>query len=403
MRIIIAIAIYLLFPIIIVSAFHKWKILQKIGTVILAYAVGIIMSLTGFVTFEPGTADAATFESIQKLIMNISVPLAIPLMLFNCDFKLWTRALPKTILALVGGIIAITVAVISGFFIFRNTGVNDIENVSAMMTGIYTGGTMNFNALGAALGVDPTTITLVLTFQMLITFPLIMFITGGGYRLFRKILPFPDESTSITLNSNMEDHGIENYGMMLNKKVFPKTMLGLLLSIGFLAIGAGLSLLLYNLGVVGDQETGTGKLNELVIILTITTLSIIASFSKKIRELPKTFELGMIFILIFSIAVASQFNPYSIDMSAISLGLFVLYIMLVSVIIHIIFCRFSKISGDLYTVAQVGLFCSPPFIPPVVGAMGNKKVLISGIVIGLIGYAIGTYMGVGIAYLLKLF
>ncbi len=403
MRIIIAIAIYLLFPIIIVSAFHKWKILQKIGTVILAYAVGIIMSLTGFVTFEPGTADAATFESIQKLIMNISVPLAIPLMLFNCDFKLWTRALPKTILALVGGIIAITVAVISGFFIFRNTGVNDIENVSAMMTGIYTGGTMNFNALGAALGVDPTTITLVLTFQMLITFPLIMFITGGGYRLFRKILPFPDESTSITLNSNMEDHGIENYGMMLNKKVFPKTMLGLLLSIGFLAVGAGLSLLLYNLGVVGDQETGTGKLNELVIILTITTLSIIASFSKKIRELPKTFELGMIFILIFSIAVASQFNPYSIDMSAISLGLFVLYIMLVSVIIHIIFCRFSKISGDLYTVAQVGLFCSPPFIPPVVGAMGNKKVLISGIVIGLIGYAIGTYMGVGIAYLLKLF
>lgn len=403
MRIIIAIAIYLLFPIIIVSAFHKWKILQKIGTVILAYAVGIIMSLTGFVTFEPGTADAATFESIQKLIMNISVPLAIPLMLFNCDFKLWTRALPKTILALVGGIVAITVAVISGFFIFRSTGVNDIENVSAMMTGIYTGGTMNFNALGAALGVDPTTITLVLTFQMLITFPLIMFITGGGYRLFRKILPFPDESTSITLNSNMEDHGIENYGKMLNKKVFPKTMLGLLLSIGFLAIGAGLSLLLYNLGVVGDQETGTGKLNELVIILTITTLSIIASFSKKIRELPKTFELGMIFILIFSIAVASQFNPYSIDMSAISLGLFVLYIMLVSVIIHIIFCRFSKINGDLYTVAQVGLFCSPPFIPPVVGAMGNKKVLISGIVIGLIGYAIGTYMGVGIAYLLKLF
>ena len=239
---------------------------------------------------------------------------------------------------------------------------------------------------------------------MLITFPLIMFITGGGYRLFRKILPFPDESTSISkLGSNIEDHGIENYGMMLNKKVFPKTMLGLLLSIGFLAIGTGLSLLLYNLGVVGDQETGTGKLNELVIILTITTLSIIASFSKKIRELPKTFELGMIFILIFSIAVASQFNPYSIDMSAISLGLFVLYIMLVSVIIHIIFCRFSKINGDLYTVAQVGLFCSPPFIPPVVGAMGNKKVLISGIVIGLIGYAIGTYMGVGIAYLLKLF
>ncbi len=405
MRIIIVTAIYLLFPIIIVSAFHRWKIFQKIGTVILAYAVGIIMALTGFVSFEPETAGAETFASIQKVIMNLAVPIAIPLMLFNCDFKLWTRSLPKTVMALIGGIIAIFVAVISGFFIFRNFGVPDIENVSAMMTGIYTGGTMNFNALGTALGVDPTTITLVLTFQMLITFPFIMFITGGGYKFFRKILPFPDENVAVSTSesSKMEEHGIENYGRMLDKGVFPKTMLGLLLSIGFLAIGAGVSILLYNLGLVGDKEAGTGKLSELVIILTITTLSIIASFSKKIRELPKTFELGMIFILVFSIVVASQFNPYNIDMSAIAIGGFVLYIMLVSIVCHIIFCRFAKINGDLYTVAQVGLFCSPPFIPPVVGAMGNKKVLISGIVIGLIGYAVGTYMGVGISYLLLLF
>ncbi len=45
-RLYIILAIYLLFPIIIVSAFHKWKIAQKIGTVILAYAVGIILALT---------------------------------------------------------------------------------------------------------------------------------------------------------------------------------------------------------------------------------------------------------------------------------------------------------------------------------------------------------------------
>ena len=33
--------------------------------------------------------------------------------------------------------------------------------------------------------------------------------------------------------------------------------------------------------------------------------------------------------------------------------------------------------------------------------MKNKKVLISGIVIGLVGYAVGTYLGVAIAFLLK--
>ena len=392
-RVIIITAIYLLFPILIVSAFHKWKPLQKIGTVIMAYTVGIILSLTGMVQFDINSAEAVRFGQVQTWIMNLAVPIAIPLMLFNCDFKLWTKSLPKTFATLIGGLLSVLIAIVSAFFIFRNSGIENFHNVAGMMTGIYTGGTMNFYALGAALEVDPNVIMFVYTFEMLVTFPLILFITGGGYRFFRKILPFKDASFFSNKNgsSEMEQNGIEDYTHMLNRKVFPKTLCGLLLSILFLAVGAALSLLL------------TGKLNELIIILTITTLAIAASFSEKVRKLPKTFELGMIFILVFSIVVASQFNIYNIQTSAATLFYFVLYVMLVSVLLHLLFCRMGKISGDLFTVAHIGLLCSPPFIPPVVGAMGNRKVLISGIVIGLIGYALGTYLGVSIAFLLHFF
>ena len=159
---------------------------------------------------------------------------------------------------------------------------------------------------------------------------------------------------------------------MFAKGVFGKMMLGLLLSIAMLAVSAGLSLLI------------TGKLNELVVILTITTLAIAASFSEKVRNLPKTFELGMFFILIFSVVVASQFNIYSVDTSAMAVMGFIAFVLLVALCIHLILSRIFKVHGDLFTVAQVGLLCSPPFIPPVVGAMGNRKVLISGIVIGLV-------------------
>ena len=392
-RVIIITAIYLLFPILIVSAFHKWKPLQKIGTVIMAYTVGIILSLTGMVQFDINSAEAVRFGQVQTWIMNLAVPIAIPLMLFNCDFKLWTKSLPKTFATLIGGLLSVLIAIVSAFFIFRNSGIENFHNVAGMMTGIYTGGTMNFYALGAALEVDPNVIMFVYTFEMLVTFPLILFITGGGYRFFRKILPFKDASFFSNKNgsSEMEQNGIEDYTHMLNRKVFPKTLCGLLLSILFLAVGAALSLLL------------TGKLNEMIIILTITTLAIAASFSEKVRKLPKTFELGMIFILVFSIVVASQFNIYNIQTSAATLFYFVLYVMLVSVLLHLLFCRMGKISGDLFTVAHIGLLCSPPFIPPVVGAMGNRKVLISGIVIGLIGYALGTYLGVSIAFLLHFF
>ena len=377
-------AIYLLSPIVIMYCFEKWTTFRKLGTVVSAYIIGIVMALAGLVDFSADAEVAASFSKIQSTIMLIAVPLAIPLMLFNCDFKLWTKALPKTLFSLLGGIVGILTALVTGYFIFRNQGIPEFEKVVAIMTGIYTGGTMNFNALGASLGVTPTTMAIVLAFEMVLTTPYIFFIIGGGFKVFRKILPYADDMATKFRQADSEamTKDIEDYKGLIQKKNWPGMMIAFLLSVLFLAIGAGLALLI------------TGKLNELVVILTITTLSIIASFFKKIRELPHTFEMGMVLILLFSVIVASLFDIHSVNMGSIMIGAFVLYVIVVGALIHLLICRISKCSGDLFTVSQVALLCSPPFVPPVIGAMKNKKVLLSGLVIGLIGYAIGNYLGV---------
>ena len=382
------IALYILVPVLIIECFKRWTWMQKIGTVVAAYAVGIIFALTGFVHFEAGTEAALAFGKLQSTIMSVAVPLAIPLMLFNCDFKLWTKALPKTVWSLVGGITAVLVAVVSGYFIFRTPEIAEFNKVAAMMTGIYTGGTMNFNALGASLGVDKTLMAIVLAFEMVLTTPYIFFMIGGGYKVFRKILPYQDVTRKGRTDEEVETKDVENYRGMFDRKNVGGMFAGLGLSVLFLAVGAGLALLL------------TGTLNELVVILTITTLSIIASFFKKVRELPKTFELGMFFILIFSVIVASLFDIHSVNGGSLMIGLFVAWVMVIAAGLHLLFCRIAHVSGDLFCVSQIALLCSPPFVPPVVGAMKNKKVLISGIVIGLVGYAIGTYLGVAIAFIL---
>lgn len=388
-RVYLILGLYIIAPVLIIEAFKRWTWAQKIGTVVLAYAVGIILALTGACSFEEGSAAALTFTKTQSMLMSIAVPLAIPLMLFNCDFKLWTKALPKTIWSLVGGITAVAISVISGYFIFRHQGIPEIEKVSAMMTGIYTGGTMNFNALGASLNVDKSVMAIVLAFEMVLTTPYIFFIIGGGYKIFRKVLPYEDVTRRGRRDSaDIPTGDVENYRGMFDKKNVGGMFIGLGLSVMILGVGAGLSLLI------------TGKINELIVILTITTLAIIASFFKKVRQLPKTFELGMFFILIFSVIVASLFDIHSINNGAMMIGALVAWIMIVSALVHLLFCRIAKVSGDLFTVGQVALLCSPPFVPPVVGAMKNKKVLLSGIVIGLVGYAIGTYLGVAIAWLL---
>ena len=380
---------YFIIPVLIILLFNKYRWARSIGTVIMAYAVGIIAALIGFLPTgtEPG---AEALESMQKTLMNVAVPLAIPLMLFNSDFKLWTKSLPKTMAVLIGGLVSILIAVVSGYFLFRNAGIPQFDRVAAMMTGIYTGGTMNFSALGNMLEVDPSLITMTLTFEEIATLPFIVFIVAGGYKVFRKLLPAQADGAAAETEEAFKTESFENYKGMLQPKTFGRMMLGFLLSLGMLAVGAGLSLLI------------THKLNELVVILTITTLAIAASFSPKVRALPKTFELGMFFILIFSIVVASKFDIHHIK-GSLQILWFIVYVMLTSIVLHLIICKIFKVEGDLFTVGHISLLCSPPFVPPIVEALGNRKVLLSGIVIGLAGYAAGNYLGVLIAWMLGVF
>jgi uncharacterized membrane protein len=214
---------------------------------------------------------------------------------------------------------------------------------------------------------------------------------GGGYRFFRKILPYRHDAISVDENTATEkDYSFEQYSGMLKPRRFGRTMLALLLSIFFLIIGAALALLL------------SGRLNELVVIFTITALAIASSFVKKIRTLPRTFELGVYFILVFSIVISSQFDIYSLNTGNLMLLAFIAFILVTSVMLHILFSRLFKVDGDLFSIAHIALIFSAPFVPAVSGAMGNKKVLISGIFIGLVGYASGTYLGVGVAEILRI-
>ena len=398
-------SLYVLAPILIIALYQKKTWMRRYGTVIAAYTVGLLMALCGLTHFTPDSMEELTFLEWQKVVMNISIPLAIPLMLFKCDFRLWTKALPHTIGALVAGVVAVILAVASGFYLLRASGIPSLEKLSAMLLGMYTGGTMNFNALGAAFSVNQSLMAIVLAFDMLFTVILLFFIMGGGFRLIRRILPYSDETTPAirrqqkTITPPFQE--VENYADMFSRENFWGVMTGLGLSILFLAIGVGVSYLLWWAGWIPCNPDNPGQpvMNELVIILVITTLAIAASFLEKVRELPKTFELGMFFILVFSVSLSSLFDWHSLAGTTMHIGMLVAWVLTASMILHLLFCRILHISGDLYTVSMVSLLCSPPFVPPVVGAMGNKKVLISGIVIGLIGYAVGTYLGVGMAWL----
>ena len=114
----------------------------------------------------------------------------------------------------------------------------------------------------------------------------------------------------------------------------------------------------------------------------------------------------MYFIYVFCIIVASKadlialFNVENIQLM-VNLLLYIALVIVGSLILHAILSWIFRINVDDYIIPSTALSNSPPFVPVVAAAIRNKEVVIPGMIIGVIGYAIGNYLGVAIAYLLK--
>jgi len=152
----------------------------------------------------------------------------------------------------------------------------------------------------------------------------------------------------------------------------------------------------YNLGTLVPPDYSTAT-----IILLITTFGIILSFVPKIKSIKKTFQLGMYLILIFCIVVSSMADIKQLADISFSLFYYVGLVMFGSHILHAIIAKFFKIDADTVIVSGCALICSPPFVPVVAGALKNRDIILTGLTVGIVGYAIGNYLGVAIAFMLR--
>lgn len=376
-------ALYLFGPLLICRLYGRFRILSKAGTIVMAYALGILMSLIGLM--DETLPQAATVTKSQDLLQDLCVPLAIPLMLFSADFRSWMKSFKKTFVSFFCGIAAATLSVFLAFCLFRNQGIFELDKAAGLMVGFYTGGTPNVAALDMALRPSAETFLLVNTFEIFITFFLLAFLVGGGYKLVQKILRYapekPDESVAEATPA-AEPDSFENYSGMLSVKTLKSLLLPFACSITLSGLAAACSFLWVpeNYRVVS-------------VILIITTLAIALSFWEKLRRTPKMFELGMYFILVFSIIVASRFNIAKVGGQAGGLMAFIAVVLLLCLLTHLLLAKCCQVDADLFTISAVGLIFSPPFVPTVAGLMKSRRCLISGIVVGLLGYATGTYLG----------
>ena len=381
--------IYLLFPALVLLLCIKFTIARKIGAVLLCYLSGILIGNIGILP-ESFTANFGIFS-------EAAVALSLPLLLFSINIRKWFSMAGKALLSMLGAIIA-AVSIATILFILFREGYPDSWKLAGMSIGVYTGGTPNLAAIKSALNISGNSYILFHTYDTVISLIYIMFMVSVARRLFGKFLPAFDKEGGIRRSVGAditekpaEDEDIEAYRGLFRKKI----LLGLAAALLLSAAVVGVALLLSGFLPAGFSAAFT--------IILITTFAIALSFIPRVRNISRTFQLGMYIIYFFCFVVASMTDLDRLMAIDFTILAFVGISIIGSIIIHALFCRIFSIDTDTFIVTSVSAICSPPFVPVVAAALNNRDVLLSGLTTGIIGYAAGNYLGISIALFLKNF
>ncbi len=262
-----------------------------------------------------------------------------------------------------------------------------------MMIGVYTGGTPNLAAIARALGVEEDLYILTHTVELVIGAVILLFLITGAKPLFSLFLkPYKSSENASQLDLDVSD--FESYDGFFSRSNIPSLLKAFGVSLAIFGLGYGMTFLF------------EGDAKDTAAILTVTTLGILASLVPAINRIKGSFQLGMFFIYMFCVIVASKadlaalFQAENVDL-LMNMFFYIALVIVGSLILHAILSWIFKINVDDYIITSTALSNSPPFVPVVAAALRNKEVVVPGMIIGVIGYAIGNYLGVAIAYLLR--
>ena len=378
---------------------RKYPICDKIGPVMLLYVIGLVIA---------NIPMPEEIKILQGIIPTIMIPLAIPMMLFGCTFK--TSEMSLQIRLVTSGVISVCLAIVAGYLLFGSE-IHQGAEIGGMLAGKCTGGTLNAAALKEGLRISDSTYILLTTYDIVICFFYFIFLLGGGIRLFRW---FYGEKTRIEMSE--EDAEIikkemaavkaNPYKGLWSKAGIKQIFKVLGTTIVVVAVAAGLSYLIgwiFGADLANFMTEKKGGWFMAPFILIITTIGVGLSFYKPIQKFDKSYDLGMYLIYIFSITIASMADLSNLQiMENLNMIALLVFTIFVSLFIHAIICRFLKVNADSMVISSVAFINSPPFVPMISNAMKNRAALVTGITSGLMGYAVGNYLGILIARLLNL-
>lgn len=173
--------------------------------------------------------------------------------------------------------------------------------------------------------------------------------------------------------------------------------------ISFKEIGIAIVLTLLIIGAsVGITYLFSGNLeNAALIILLLTTFSVAASMNTTIRNLSGAYESGEYLLLMFCVAVGLLSDFKLLLSQGGSIIFYMACVLTGTVLLHFLLARLFRIDRDTALITSTAALYGPVFIGQIASVIDNRTLVFSGVATGLVGMALGNYLGIGVAYFIQ--
>ena len=186
-------------------------------------------------------------------------------------------------------------------------------------------------------------------------------------------------------NVNLEEYTEENPYKEFGKK---KSLIQLGKVLVAAAVVMGISVF------IGKLLGKDGGISMVALILSITTLSLLLTTWKEVRTWDKSYDAGMYLIYVFCLVMATMADLSKIDWhQSLYILLFQAVIIFGSLLLTVLLAKLFRIDADTAVITSDTLINSPLCVPMIAATMKNKDVIMTGIANGLLGYAVGNYIG----------
>jgi len=363
------------------SEHKKW--MGQVSGILVTMIVMSILSMTGIV---PVASNPKLKVEVYELIFSYFIPLSIPMMLMGSNIRRIIKEGGKLLIAFLVGALGVILGSFLAFYLI-DLG-TDSGNVAGVISATLIGGSMNFIATGEIMNFS--------THPLFSATIAVDNFAANAYILLMFAVPSMTFLARFFVKPKIEN--IEASDKHPDEDAYPITIeriaITLLIASAIAATGNFLSELI--------QKIYSTRMSTSILIITVLAVLMANLFPKSLKKIEDTaFAIGLWMMYIFLAAIGASTNLA--DMLHVGPAVLGFYLIIMS--FHFLFLlSLSKLlKFDVYEViiSSAANIMGPSVAAPMAASLGQKKLITPAILVGILGYVIGTFIGVTIAITLS--